>query len=240
MIPYSLIPDSVYSTLPENADDKFRVLAEVATREYFERLSIPQDQSYFGEASWRAQYVHEVTEIASELGISGLISATNALQNNETLAAWQAQLARILTRIKLRQGQESQTETVALTLVTREKLRAHLEELRQKVNASNLSDALKFSLHAKIDAVEAELDKKRSRLAPFVVLSGTLTLFATSVGTLADLSDAVTNVKEAMTWVRQDKTDEIEEEQRLHGAAPQLTDQRPHKSADADDDVAGS
>lgn len=230
MIPYSLIPDDVYNNLPDDVDSKFRVLVERATREYYLRLSIPPEESRFTEVQWRAQYVNEVAEIARELDVTGLMSAEQAMSSKDHLASWQAQLARLLTRIKLRQGQISATETVALTIVTRDKLRVSLEELRAKVNASTLSEALKSSLHVKIDAVEAELDKQRSRLAPFLILTGTLTLFATSVGALADLSGAVTNAKEAMTWIKQDKADEIKEEQRLHGSAPLLTDQREGKN----------
>lgn len=166
------------------------------------------------------QYIWEITSVAEELGISGLPAASQSAANGNSMAEFDSLLARILTKIRTARRADLKRDSVALSYQTKSDLRNHLEELRAKINASNLSDALKAALHKKVDAVEAELEKSRTSLRPMWLLAGALTV----AGAIADVGGAVDTVEKIVSAVHQEKAAEAQQEQRFQ---PPLLDHNP-------------
>lgn len=238
MIADTLITDEVWSEAPDDPQEAFLFIALSA----YERLKgLAADDTTLGQhdyVAWRRQYIWEISALASELGISGLSKPEAAVQDNQNMAAFDAQLALALTRIKASQRGNLRADTVALSYQTKEDIRHHLDELRAKINASNLSVAAQAALHKKIDAVEAELEKKRSSMRPVWLLAGAIAAATPpAVGSLADLPDALRTVQDMMASVHADKAEEDHQEQRLerrpaieHSPILQIVDQTDHGS----------
>lgn len=216
MITASLISDSAWSEAPADSREAFLFLATTARGRLTELLQGDDaERGPYPAREWERQYVWELTSIANGLGIAGLPAPEHAQQSASTLAEFDAQLARIITSIKVDLRANLRTESVELAYATKADIRSELEKLRAMINTSNVAESLKAALHKKVDAVEAELDYKRSSLRPFWLLAGALAAAApAAVGTLADLPGATQTVQNLLERVHQEKADEDQAELR--------------------------
>lgn len=216
MIAETLISDELWADAPEDPERAFLFISQGAYRRFKFIESHADEQGPYTAVDWRRQYVYEVATVAEQLGIPGLMDADTAVQNSNTISQFDAQLARVVTRLKAANRSDFRTDSVTLSFQTKQDIRSHLEELREKINQSNLSDTLRASLHKKVDAVEAELDKSRSSLTPFWALTGALAMAGcTAVGTLADLPDALKVADQIVGMVHSDRADEERAKDRL-------------------------
>lgn len=226
MIAASLIPDSAAEVFGETNEERFLRVAKIARANYEDAISATNEVDGYTPAEWRAQYVHEVSAVASALGIGGLPNPDNSVTTPQNLAAFDATLARILTRIRFSITEPAKDESVTLSFVTKQTIRSDLEGLRDTINRANIPESLKETLHARVNDVEAELDKRRSRLAPIWILQGALALLnvgSTTVGVLADAQPASAYVQSISEAVVKDKAAEMAEEARLTQSQKLLT-----------------
>lgn len=159
---------------------------------------------------WRRQFVHEVGSAAEEFGISGLLPADKAEQSEATLDIFNAQLARVMTRLRLKVRGKTRLDTAQLTFETKTTIRSSLDDVRDRINRSNLSEDAKAALHRRVDAVDQELDRNRSSLRPLWILAGALAAASpTAIGAAADLPGAVQTVQSAMQLAHADRAAEI-------------------------------
>lgn len=226
MIAATLIPNEALEVHFDEPEERFLYLAQIA-RENLQAAVDGGAINSYANLDWKAQYVHELSEIGDVLGIKDIpkFSASSNI-NSDVVASFDVSLARILTRIRINRVQPAKHESVMLSMVTKATIKSELERLRSLVNDSNLSDALKASLHKKIDSVDKELVKQRSALHPLWILSGALMAMngASEVtGTLADIRPAVELVTSISNSFHADKKSEIAEEHRLGGEALRLT-----------------
>lgn len=215
MIAESLISEDVWSDAPEDPEEAFLFIAIAANRRLQSMRDDEGARGPFDYNAWRRQYIWELSAVADSLGIDGLPSPATATANSGTMADFDAYLARAITKIRVLHRADLRADSVALALQTKEDIRSHLEELRGKINNSNLSEKLRSALHKKVDAVEAEIDRSRSSLKPFWILAGAVAAAApVTVGTLADLPDAVQTVNKVVEAVHSEKAAEDESERR--------------------------
>lgn len=235
MVDYTFIPSHLVSSLEGDDLDKFLTLAQVMRKAYAnKRVTGPETGDPFTMLDWRVVYVNEMYEVATTLGINDLPAPSHALAGDAQFSNFEATLSRVITRLKLLRPQPHREESVALAAVTKETLRAHLEALRNQVNKSNLSESMKQALHNRIDAVEAELEKRRAALSPFWILAGAISLLPPAVSTAADLPNALQTIQAVKDLVDNDKAAESNEEERMgtsvksitHVPQKQITDQR--------------
>ncbi|WP_205480341.1 hypothetical protein [Sphingomonas arenae] len=200
------MPDAVWAEAPEDPEEAFLHIALSA----YERLkTLERDEAARGEhhfSAWRRQYIHELCTIADQFGIAGLPSVSQAESANE--GNFDTLLARVITRIRAAKRLDLRADTVVLSMHTKADIRQHLEELRSKINSSNLSDDVRSALHKKVDAVEAELEHQRTSLRPLWVLSGALTAACAAVSGTADLPAAIKNFNEVLSIVHHEKATE--------------------------------
>lgn len=226
MIAATLVPDDALEVPFDEPEDRFLYIAQIARKNLEEAVNGSASGAY-AKVNWNAQYVHELSEISDALGIVGLPEyASDSTLNSDQVATFDVALARVLTRIRIRRVQPAKHETVQLSITTKATISAELERLKALVNDSNLSDSLKKSLHKKIEAVESELDKKRSALHPLWILSGAMMMIggvSDVTGTLADFRPAVELVTSISNSFEADKRNEIAEEHRLQGETLKLT-----------------
>ena len=223
MITATLIEDEIWAEAPSDPQEAFLFILDAARNKLLAINSGEIDPAPYSLFQWRSQYVNELHTVAEELGVKGLMPASSAAKSKDTMDLFDAQLARVVTKLKAANRELLRRESVALPLKTKEDLRSKLEELRAFVIQSNISDAAKQRLHDKIDLVEKELDKKRSDLKTFWVLAGAVgAVFGTSVSTLASLPQAVDTVNEVVEAVHRVATEEREATALLEGGVPPL------------------
>jgi hypothetical protein len=207
MIADSLILPHVWAELPEDPKEAFLFVADHARAELELILAgqSPRGDRHSATA-WRRQYIWEVEAVADELGIPGVPAASSAEQNDNTMNTFDANVARVITTLRIQLRDKFRADSAALSSATKETIQSSIEGIRATINRSNLSEAVKASLHRKVDAVETELNKPRSSMQPFWLLAGALAAATSAgVGTVADLPDALQAVQQAITLVHADK-----------------------------------
>lgn len=231
MITDTLIGDEVWAEAPEDPEEAFLFIALEANKK-LKKLAIGDiDLGQHDYGDWRHQYIWEICALAGELGVSGLPQAHAAVQSNTSMASFDAALARIITTIKARRRSDFKADAVSLSYRTKDDIRRHLDKLRDCINKSNLSEVAKAGLHKKVDAVEEEVDKKRSSMRAFWILAGALAAATpTAVGALADLPEAMQTAKSMLDVLHSEKADEERRELERsglldHAPALQLTHQ---------------
>ncbi|WP_310495923.1 hypothetical protein [Sandarakinorhabdus sp.] len=221
MITDTLITDQVWANAPSDAEEAFLFIALAA---YNQLKLLTGDETLRGQhglVAWRQQYVYEVCTVADALGISGLPDPGRAVQTTAAMADFDTHLARVITKIKAVKRAELRDDSVLLSYQTKEDIRKHLEELRAKINSSNLSDTARAALHKKIDAVEAEIDHQRSSLRSFWLLAGAMaTAGCMTVSTINDMPGAIKTVNVIIDLVHQDKA--AQEAHELHRNKPPM------------------
>lgn len=234
MIAASLIPEGIEDDLPTDNEQKFYIIALAAREALLKRLhGDAPDLGPFSERSWQNQYFNEIEAVAAACQIAGLPTASQAASSSGNAGAFDQALTQILTSIRVRKPITNRSESVLLSVVTKSSIKEELERLRQKVNDSNLSDATKASLHVKIDAVEAELDKKRFGMKPTWILAGALALLthaSEAVSFASDLPGAVATVNSIIDSAHLEKDHESKQEERLN--PPSLTYKAPLQITD--------
>jgi hypothetical protein len=225
MITETLIDDEVWANAPEDPQQAFLYIANAA-RARLDRIreGTEPEHDKFDSFDWRRQYAWELAAVASELGIGGIMPPETAQSSDDTMNSFDAQLAKALTVIKVRQRAELKSDSVQLPYSTKVDIRNQLESLRDQINRSNLSEAKKAALHRRVEAVEAELDKTRAGLGPLWALAGAVSCAAINVA--ADLPDAISTVEAVVSMVHTEKATEDQENIRLLSPPPlQITDQ---------------
>lgn len=216
MITPTLIDDDVWAEAPEDPAKAFLFIATRARKKFEDVLADNKLQQAYDITSWRRQYIYELSSVAEELKVGGLVSAQNAVASSDNMNSFDASLARVLTAIRVRFRDEQRHESVQLPYLTKSDIREKLEAIRAAVNASNLSEEVKTRLHRRINAVESELDKSRSSLAPITVLAGSLMLYiAHGTSFMADAPDALGAIKSIVHEVGLTKNDEDRRHQEL-------------------------
>jgi hypothetical protein len=222
MIADSLILPDVWADMPEDPKEAFLFVADHARAELELVLSgkSPRADRHSATA-WRRQYIWEVEAVADELGITGVPGAANAQQNEASMNSFDASVARVITTLRIQLRDKFRADSAPLSYATKETIQSSIEAIRATINRSNLSDSLKASLHRKVDDVETELTKARSSMRPFWLLAGALAAATpASVGTVADLPDALQAVQQAITLIHADKS--AEDAHQAKRAAPLL------------------
>lgn len=234
MITESLIDEDAWAEAPADAEEAFLFLIARAKAKLLQIENGALSKGPYSSSQWRRQYINEVATIASELGISGISSATDATSSDAKMDAFDALLARLVTRARVRNRDLLRVESVELPSYTKSDIRKRIEALRASIAASNLSENLKERLHKKIDVVEAELEKKRFDMRTVWLLAGAVgAAFGGSVQTLAALPEAVQTVREISSLVETENLKQVEQEQALLCSPPlQIEDKSSPKKED--------
>nr|WP_298929013.1 hypothetical protein [uncultured Erythrobacter sp.] len=237
MLQDSLIDEVVWSEAPSDAEEAFLFIVLAAKKKLDTKTAFSFEADHSDAFAWRQQFIVEIATIAEELGISGLPTASNAVNSTSTMDSFNVSLSRVVTRLRARNRELLRADSVALSPETKDKIRARIDRLRTAVGNSNLSEKAKERLHARIDAVEAELDKKRTNLVTFWLLAGAFTTATTgTAGFLADAGDAVETVEEVVEYVNESKANEVDDGPPLLEPPPLRLEYSDHAEASSEEE----
>src|SRR5436305_2099772 len=119
MITESLISEEVWAEAPEDPEEAFLFIALAAYRRLRTLATDTEERGQFDYTSWRRQYIWELSSVADNLGIGGLPDPEIAVQNNDTMADFDARLARIVTGLRVIRRAALRTDSVALSYQTK-------------------------------------------------------------------------------------------------------------------------
>lgn len=197
----------------------------------------------FGEYSEGRNSTHDLLEYtqvlsaaADELGVGSFpeISPGNI---SEEFSMFRARVAGLATRLSLRSGIVSASNSVTLARPTRKRILIEIETLRSLIRNSDISDAQKNKATGKIDQLQILIVASRTDIARIGLLLVGIGAFA--AGTTSFLADIPNAIGTISALIGADKLEE-EDDQRLIESARselQIEDLRATSGDPNDDEI---
>jgi hypothetical protein len=119
-------------------------------------------------------------------------------------AAFNRALHRIMTRLQIAKAREAQKPQLTLSDNAKEKVRFHIQQLRERIDESSLPQATKDRLHKRIDELLAELSGKRLNLAAVMIgITGIFTAIGAAEADAIKLPETVAAISRVLGEAQQ-------------------------------------
>ena len=165
------ITDAEIAALPEEPEEAFIALERIVRGRYEEAYERLNDNE--GPQEIQRRYMSIVLPAAKHYGIAALSNWERPDESNET---WQTYMRFIgdvdyaISELRLRSIERAKQHSVALDAATKMKLRHLLAEVRETVDKLEVSVAKKDRLYTRINALQDEIDRDRTRYQSFAAL----------------------------------------------------------------------
>jgi len=183
---YEIISAQDFDNLPEDDEQCFVEFEAICRRNMTQMLEEDQRSGDF-YVSVRAHYMAAVYSVAQQCGIPNLPDPHVSEQREtwkfySTFAlAVQGEVARIRIQNRRARGRLS----VQITDNTRTKIQHYIDRLRDTIQQSDLSEAMKQALKAKLNELEDELGQRRLSFGKAMALLSVVVVGLSSVTTIA-------------------------------------------------------
>ena len=128
---------------------------------------------------------------ADKLDFDGFYSTSNGDEYAD-FRQFDRILHSIETRMQIALARQHQAKEFALTDSDKSKIHFHVQQLRERIDSSDLPEATKTALHRKLDELLGQLNGKRVNLAAtLVIISGVLTAIGIAESDAIQLPKAV-------------------------------------------------
>lgn len=157
--------DFLYDSLPDDAEEAFLYLEAVFREECEQKIKEAHQEERID--IYYIQYISKVLGAISELGIESQF-ATRSVPSIEdvdyqTYVNFSKDVEHYRTMLQIRRARRRKEFSVALDQATKIKLRHMLSQMREIVDRLDVSQSKKEALFAKINALQAEIDRDRTR-----------------------------------------------------------------------------
>jgi hypothetical protein len=228
---YKLLPEEAFDDLPEDPNEQFLKLTRVAENNYSALIA---SGSISDSGSLRRQFIDQITMIAGELNVSGLLRVGGGPVTLGEFISFQNSLVTVKSTIHFRRSRRK-SESVQLGVVAKAHIEIEIERLRSLVNASDLPDDKKKRIAAKLDELIEELHKKRLGFAKVLGIAAIIAgIVGGTASGLANGPEALERVGIILHWVGREIDAEEAEQLRLSGPLKAL----PPPSDEMSRDVA--
>jgi hypothetical protein len=192
---YELISAEEFENLPEDDEQCFVEFESICRRSMTKMLEDDNQSSDYYSAV-RGQYMSAVYAVANECGIPNIpnppVSERDAY---ESYSAFVSAVHGEVARIRIRNRRSRSALSVQLTDNTRTKIQHYVSRLRDAIQNSDLPDAQKTALRAKLNELEDELRQRRLSLGKtMAVLSFVMVGLAAATTIAADGPKAITHI----------------------------------------------
>lgn len=219
MSEYDLIPEDAYANLPQDPNDKFAVLVRVAQTNLARLLDQSGSSDFSTEI--RSQFISIIGGIAEALGIEGLPQIGNDLAAYDKYQMFQVYLAGVVAKVRLQGQLVARPFSVELGRISKAKIQQEIDQLRQSIDGSDLSDKKKSALRDKLDDLQTELEKQRLSFARAMAIAASImTIVGGGAAALANAPKAAETVITIIRIVGEDK--DKEEQGRLRLMPPPM------------------
>ena len=209
-----LITDEDYDNLPADPEECFLKVEQICHRNLARLINSDSAKSY--DVLMQMKYMQIVSATAEEFDIDGLYAHRRDGDFSENFFQFQLEVQSIITRIRLRQRKQTQTNSVLLQPNTKTKIKWHISRIRDSVAVLDMPESRRKSLLSRLESFEADLEKQR---LSFVAASAVLFTVAAVAAIGADGPTAAQNVGKAvhaiMALIGEDKETEDAATQRL-------------------------
>lgn len=226
---YELVSDQQFAAFPAEPTEKWLALENACRRSLNELITQSSDAS--ADDLLRLQYMNMVSSAAEELGVAGVdVPAAEGNFDHFLMA-----VTRVSTRLRLKISGTNHALSVAIPRASKAKLFTQIERIRQMVVDSDLSEAQKKKVFAKLDELHGIVVAPRADYARLMAVVAFLAL--TLEGTTSFLANAPEALTTIMAVIGDAKEQEVEEHRLLHAEKEPLQLQDLRGSDDVGDEV---
>jgi hypothetical protein len=157
--------DSLYDNLPDDPEEAFLYLESVFRAECEQKIGDAHHEERVD--IYYIQYISKVLGAISELGIESHFAKRSIPSiedvDYQTYVNFSKDVEHYRTMLQIRRARRRKEFSVALDQATKIKLRHMLSQMRDIVDRLDVSAIKKEALFAKINALQAEIDRDRAR-----------------------------------------------------------------------------
>jgi hypothetical protein len=163
-----MLLDSDFENLPDDDNLAFAKL-EGSARIRADSVIELANQSECGDIIRPMQdYMAFIKGLADEYNIPGLANWSPSSDTENSISAhyheFRSDAIRAAMQSMVRGRSRTKQNTVKLDAAAKEKIRFHINQIREMVNASDLTEITKRSLHLRLSSLELEIDQARTRI----------------------------------------------------------------------------
>jgi hypothetical protein len=178
--------DNIFDELPDDDELAFLFLEEKAREKLDEKMSRADDQSPFSQ--FYLSYMNEVIAAAHELNIDecsrwGCPRWSPSSFDTRKLCEISLLIAKYKMQIGIRNARRARRYSVHLDAITKQKVKFHLDQLKELAGKLELPIAKREAILGKILALEMEMARERTR---FEVIAAFFLESATVVGEVGE------------------------------------------------------
>lgn len=244
---FNFIDPDQLDNLDEDPRVAFMELANIVTRKLHEqtiKLDDNQEGEWWQIEELRYSCMNILLASAKRLEIEPFASMEVPRYDSNRSSNWQAfrfDLDHYVTQIVLDNSTRNRSSSVAILPKTKEQIRAYVQGLRNCIEKGNLDERKREALLAKLDALEKELEKRRTSMIAIATIAYHIFAVPGTMWASADIANklmtnVLTNVAEAKA--EEDATKKIAPPESVKAlSAPRKPNPSPFDTADLDDDI---
>lgn len=229
--------DEDYYDLPEDDSEAFAKLEALARERLYTGFreldgELPYDDTL--------DYMNEVAALAAQFGLSAVWYEKEQDNYKVEFERFRRVVDAELTKIRVIRSRRDQRNSVGLSAVEKQKLRHHIQRLRDAIDGLDLPEGKKARLREKLAEFEAELEQRRVSLAKamavFAVVNVMVHGVAGTVNDIAQIVDSMTKLIGEAKVTEEDsaprlpkpkETKAIEDKSKSENLAPSFGDDIP-------------
>jgi hypothetical protein len=168
---HKLTMSDLYNTLPRDPEKAFLLLEKHFREECEQRIATAAEGDNI--RAFYVDYIAQVLAAISELGLANefndRVPAIEDVDYN-TYLNFSKDVKHYRTSLEIRHGRRLQGYSVSFDPATKEKLRHHIAQIRTIFDSLKIGDDRKEALFQKLNALEAEIDRHRTRFDAYAAL----------------------------------------------------------------------
>lgn len=168
--------DDVFENLPDDPELAFCHLEALYKRQLENDVSSTDESSAISH--FRARYINQIIAAAKALDINGIKDYEAPKSQSEVWSYYEVfatDVMNLIIQIRIGHARRKRFYSVALSSAEKEKIRHYISQIKQLIDASDLSKDKKDAIYKRLTNLELEIDKDRTR---FELIAETVLGFA--------------------------------------------------------------
>jgi hypothetical protein len=164
--------DNLYENLPDDPEQAFLILERHFREECSRAVAFAGQND--DKTVFYMDYIAQVVAAIRELGLTAefdqRVPQIQDVDHN-TYVNFSKDVKHFRTTLEIRHGRRTQGHSIRFDPATKEKVRHHLKQLRSIFDHLEIDDGKREALFDKLNALEQEVDRNRTRIDSFAALA---------------------------------------------------------------------